>query len=65
MADQKEMPVVSGDMQTKIDRASILIEALPYIRKLRGQTIVIKYGGNAMVNEDIKKSVLDDISRRI
>ena len=62
MADQKEMPVVSGDMQTKIDRASILIEALPYIRKLRGQTIVIKYGGNAMVNEELKQSVMDDIT---
>ena len=62
MADQKEMPVVSGDMKTKIDRASILIEALPYIRKLRGQTIVIKYGGNAMVNEELKQSVMDDIT---
>lgn len=62
MADQKEMPVVSGEMQTKIDRASILIEALPYIRKLRGQTIVIKYGGNAMVNEELKQSVMDDIT---
>lgn len=62
MADQKEMPVVSGDMQDKIDRASILIEALPYMRSLRGQTIVIKYGGNAMVNEDLKQSVMDDIT---
>lgn len=62
MADQKEMPVVSGDMQDKIDRASILIEALPYMRSLRGQTIVIKYGGNAMVNENLKQSVMDDIT---
>lgn len=62
MADQKEMPVVSGNMQNKIDRASILIEALPYMRSLRGQTIVIKYGGNAMVNEDLKHSVMDDIT---
>ncbi len=62
MADNKEMPVVTDDMQTKIDRASILIEALPYIRKLRGQTIVIKYGGNAMVNEELKHSVMDDIT---
>ncbi|MCQ2516758.1 MAG: acetylglutamate kinase [Saccharofermentans sp.] len=49
-------------MQDKIDRASILIEALPYMRSLRGQTIVIKYGGNAMVNEDLKQSVMDDIT---
>jgi len=62
MADQKEMPVLSGNMQDKIDRASILIEALPYMRSLRGQTIVIKYGGNAMVNEDLKQSVMDDIT---
>ncbi|MCR5199809.1 MAG: acetylglutamate kinase [Saccharofermentans sp.] len=49
-------------MQEKIDKATILIEALPYIRKLRGQTIVIKYGGNAMVNEELKQSVMDDIT---
>lgn len=61
MADNKEKPVVDTNMQNQIDRASILIEALPYIRKLRGQTIVIKYGGNAMVNEDLKQSVMDDI----
>ena len=62
MADQKEMPVISGNMQEKIDKATILIEALPYLRKLRGQTIVIKYGGNAMVNEELKQSVMDDIT---
>ena len=62
MADQKEMPVITGQMQEKIDKATILIEALPYIRKLRGQTIVIKYGGNAMVNEELKQSVMDDIT---
>ena len=62
MAGQKEMPVISGQMQEKIDRASILIEALPYIRKLRGQTIVIKYGGNAMVNDDLRNCVMDDIT---
>ena len=60
MADNKIMPNVTGEIQNKIDRASILIEALPYIRKLRGQTIVIKYGGNAMVNEELKQSVMDD-----
>lgn len=62
MADNKVMPEVSGEIQAKIDKASILIEALPYIRKLRGQTIVIKYGGNAMVNEDLKQSVMEDIT---
>lgn len=62
MANQEKMPEFNEEMQGKIDKASILIEALPYIRKLRGQTIVIKYGGNAMVNEDLKQSVMDDIT---
>ena len=52
MAGQKEMPVISGQMQEKIDRASILIEALPYNKTIRGQNIVIKNRGNAMVNDD-------------
>jgi len=42
-------------------RAEILIEALPYIQKLYGKTIVIKYGGNAMINEELKNSVIQDI----
>jgi len=62
MASKNEMPSIEGDMKSKVDKASILIEALPYIRKLRGQTIVIKYGGNAMVNEDLKQSVMDDLT---
>lgn len=42
-------------------RAEILIEALPYIQKLYGKTIVIKYGGNAMINDELKNSVMKDI----
>ncbi|MEM9399187.1 MAG: acetylglutamate kinase [Verrucomicrobiota bacterium] len=42
-------------------RASTLIEALPYIQKLRGQTIVIKYGGSAMERPDLVESTLKDI----
>lgn len=45
-----------------IKRAGILTEALPYIQKLHNKTIVIKYGGNAMVNEDLKKTVMEDIT---
>ncbi|MDD2502914.1 MAG: acetylglutamate kinase, partial [Clostridia bacterium] len=37
-------------MEKLLNRANILIEALPYIQKLNGKTIVIKYGGNAMTN---------------
>ena len=35
-------------------RAGILVEALPYIQKYSGKIIVIKYGGNAMINEELK-----------
>ncbi len=45
-----------------IHRAGILTEALPYIQKLHNKTIVIKYGGNAMINEDLKRSVMEDIT---
>lgn len=48
-------------MNTGLDRAMILIEALPYIRKFKGQTIVIKYGGHAMVDSRLKKGFALDI----
>lgn len=44
-----------------IQRAEVLIEALPYIRKFWDKTVVIKYGGNAMVNEDLQKAVVLDV----
>ena len=49
-------------MNTLIYKANILVEALPYIQKLRGKTVVIKYGGNAMVDEDISKTIMQDIT---
>lgn len=49
-------------MQNLIGKAEILIEALPYIQSLAGKTIVIKYGGNAMINEELKSSVMDDVT---
>ena len=42
-------------------RAEILIQAMPYIQKLAGQTIVVKYGGNAMQSEELKDAVMSDI----
>ena len=42
-------------------RAEILVEALPYIRKYNGKVIVIKYGGNAMINEELKQQVMEDL----
>ncbi len=47
---------------TLIKKAEILIEALPYIQKLYGKTVVIKYGGNAMINDELKNSVMEDIT---
>jgi acetylglutamate kinase len=49
-------------MDTLIKKAEILIEALPYIQKLYGKTVVVKYGGNAMINETLKNSVMEDIT---
>lgn len=47
---------ISNELQ-----AEILIQALPYIQTHRGKTIVVKYGGNAMINEDLKQKVMSDI----
>jgi acetylglutamate kinase len=49
-------------MQKLIEKANILAEALPYINKLAGKTVVIKYGGNAMGDENITKTILEDIA---
>lgn len=43
------------------DRAKVLVQALPYIQKYSGQTIVVKYGGNAMINDELKDAVMSDI----
>ena len=45
-----------------IEKANILIEALPYIQRLAGKTVVIKYGGNAMVDEDLTNKILQDVT---
>ena len=42
-------------------RAEVIIEALPYIKKYNGKIVVIKYGGNAMINEELKQQVMEDI----
>lgn len=46
---------------TNAERARILVHALPYIQKYNGKIVVVKYGGNAMVNEKLKNSVARDI----
>ena len=46
---------------TNMERAAVLTAALPYIRKYTGQIVVVKYGGNAMINEQLKQQVMEDI----
>ncbi|MBR3806284.1 MAG: acetylglutamate kinase [Clostridia bacterium] len=43
-------------------RAEVLTQALPYIKKFSGEIIVVKYGGNAMINEQLKEQVMEDIA---
>ena len=43
------------------DRAQVLVEALPYIQEYYGKTIVVKYGGNAMISDELRKAVISDI----
>lgn len=43
------------------EKASVLVEALPYIKKFQGKTVVIKYGGNAMKNAELKRAVMEDV----
>ena len=44
-----------------VERAQVLAEALPYIQKYYGKTIVVKYGGNAMISEELHRAVISDI----
>ena len=44
-----------------VERAQVLAEALPYIQKYNGKTVVVKYGGNAMISEALRKAVISDI----
>ena len=43
------------------DRAQVLTQALPYIKQFAGKTVVIKYGGNAMISEELKAAVMQDV----
>lgn len=48
-------------MENEIKKASVLIEALPYIRKFYGKTIVVKYGGHAMIDDTLRENFAKDI----
>lgn len=47
--------------ENNIQRAEVLAEALPYIQKFYGKTVVVKYGGNAMISEGLRQAVISDI----
>lgn len=49
-------------MQEIMDKASVLIEALPYIQRFNRKIIVVKYGGSAMVDEELKRHVIEDVT---
>ena len=44
-----------------LEKAEVLVEALPYIRRFSGKIIVVKYGGSAMLDEELKTSVIEDV----
>lgn len=50
------------EMQESIEKAKILVEALPYIKEFKGITVVIKYGGSALINEEVKSTIIKDIA---
>lgn len=51
-----------NEMTSPLETAAVLIETLPYMQQFAGKTVVIKYGGNAMVNSELKQSVIQDIT---
>ena len=54
-------PASSGPPVSLVEKASILTEALPWLETYAGKTVVIKYGGNAMIDEDLKRAFAQDI----
>ncbi len=53
---------MNQNMQQYLDKAQVLIEALPYIQRFNRKIIVVKYGGSAMVDEELKKQVIEDVT---
>ncbi|MBE5996557.1 MAG: acetylglutamate kinase, partial [Lachnospiraceae bacterium] len=53
---------MADNMESWVQKANVLIEALPYIREFSGKKIVVKYGGSAMTDNTLKKSVIQDVA---
>lgn len=58
----KENKVMEKEMEQYLEKANVLIEALPYIQRFNRKIIVVKYGGSAMVDENLKKNVIKDVT---
>ena len=61
---KKDREMVIGDytVDQVIEKAQTLIEAMPYIKKFQGKTVVVKYGGSAMLDENLKYNVIKDVA---
>jgi acetylglutamate kinase len=53
---------MKADTEQYLEKAAVLVEALPYIQRFNRKIIVVKYGGSAMVDEELKKSVIRDVT---
>ena len=60
--NEKAASVENSAPQNFSDKAEILVEALPYIQQFYGKTVVVKYGGNAMINDALKEKVMQDVA---
>ena len=58
----KDRVLDTEEMKEVQDKASVLVEALPYIQRFNRKIIVIKYGGSAMVDPELKKEVIRDVT---
>ena len=54
--------MMNKDMQKYLEKAEVLIEALPYIQRFNRRIIVVKYGGSAMIDEQLKEQVIQDVT---
>lgn len=59
---QKESGKMDKKMEQYLQKANVLVEALPYIQRFQGKTIVVKYGGSAMIDQELKESVIRDVA---
>ena len=53
---------MKSNMEKYLSKAEVLIEALPYIQRFNRKIIVVKYGGSAMVDETLKRRVIEDVT---